>query len=45
MALTKHHMEIMYGCMQMMVKGITYPLGHIGIGFIIYQPIKKVIIH
>ena len=33
-ALTKHHMEVMYECMHMMVKGITYPLGHIGMGFI-----------
>ena len=30
-ALTKYHMEVMYGCMQMMLKGIPYPLGHIGI--------------
>ena len=30
-ALTKHHMEVMYGCMHMMVKGISYPMVHIGI--------------
>ena len=34
--LTKHHMEVFYGCMQMMFKGIIDPLGYIGIGFIIY---------
>ena len=35
-ALTKHHMEVMYGCMQMMLKGITWPVGHIGIDLINY---------
>ena len=35
-ALTKHLMEVMYECVHMMVKGITYPLGHIGMGFINY---------
>ena len=34
--LTKHHMEVMYGCMQMMLKCTPYPLGHIGSGGIIY---------
>ena len=33
--LTKHYMEVSYGCMQMVLKGITYPLGHIGSGGII----------
>jgi hypothetical protein len=35
-ALTKHHMEVMYGCMQLMSKCITYPLGHMGIVLIVY---------
>ena len=39
-ALTKHHMEVIYGCMQMMLKCITYPLGLIGMVFIINSPFK-----
>ena len=35
-ALTKHHMEVTYGCMQMMLQCITYPVGHIGIDLIKY---------
>ena len=42
MALTKHHMEVIYGCMQMMSTCLSYYLGHIGIVFTIYLPFKMV---
>ena len=39
---TKHYMKVFWGCMPMMSTCLSYYLGHIGIVFINYLPLKMV---